>query len=112
LLLRLHRASPSGLFVAAIMVIVLSPSDNAGVYANEKGDVLAEEGTRVPAPLWVRVTLVALPPKLLPVTVTGVIPQVLPVRLLRVTVGPFIHPHETLNGTPDFSHPEEFFAVI
>jgi len=98
--------------VVAVIVIVLPPSDNAGVYSNENGETAEDEGTRVPAPLCVRVTFVALPPKVLPDMVTGAIPHVLPVRLLSVTVGPLTQPHDTENGTPDLSHPDEFLTVI
>ena len=46
-----------------------------------------EAGLTVPAPFSVIVTLVALPPKVLPLTVTGVEPQVFPMVLLKETVG-------------------------
>jgi len=45
---------------------------------NEKGDEVEEEGLTDPAPFSVRATLVALPPNVLPVIVTGVVPHVDP----------------------------------
>jgi hypothetical protein len=53
---------------------------------------------------------VALPPKLFPVTVTGVIPQVLPVVLASVRVGGLIHPHDTANTDPFVVHPAAFLT--
>jgi hypothetical protein len=46
------------------------------------------------------VTLVALPPNVLPATVTGAVPQVLPEEELRTTAGVLIHPHDTGNMVP------------
>ena len=46
-----------------------------------------DEGLIVPAPFSVIVTLVALPPKVLSLTVTGAIPHVFPLLLFSVTVG-------------------------
>jgi hypothetical protein len=79
---------------------------------NAKGFVAAGRGLTVPAPSSFIVTLVALPPKLLPLTVTGAMPHVLPLLLLRVTDGAFIHPHDTEKLTPVFVHPDVFFTVI
>jgi hypothetical protein len=78
----------------------------------ENGETADERGFKMPAPFEAIVTFVALPPKLLPATVTGVIPQVAPVRLLRRTVGPLTQPHETVKGVPVLSHPDEFLTVI
>jgi hypothetical protein len=58
------------------------------------------------------VTLVALPPKLLPVTVTAVIPQVLPDVLLSVTVGGLIHPQVTVKRVPVVVQPDAFLTDI
>ncbi len=69
-------------------------------------------GFTVPAPFSVIVTLPALPPKVFPDTVIGVIPQVLPLILLRVTVGPLTHPHDTLKTVPVVVHPEAFITVM
>jgi len=46
-----------------------------------------DEGLTVPAPFSVIVTLVALPPKVLPLTVTDAVPHVFPLLLFNVTVG-------------------------
>ena len=50
--------------------------------------------------------------KTFPLTVTGVVPHVLPFMLLSVRVGPFTHPHETENVLPVVVHPEAFLTVI
>jgi hypothetical protein len=54
---------------------------------NANGLALDVAGLTVPAPFSDIVTLVALPPKVFPLTVTGVVPHVLPLMLLSVTVG-------------------------
>lgn len=54
----------------------------------------------------------APPPKVLPLTVTGVVPQVLPEVLLNTKVGGLAHPHDTVNGLPVFEQPDEFLTVI
>ena len=46
----------------------------------------------LPAPFSVTVTDVALPPKVFPLTVIGEIPHVLPLVLLKVSVGEFTQP--------------------
>ena len=79
---------------------------------NVKGDTSDVVGLNAPAPFSVIVMLVALPPKVLPFTVTGVMLQVLPLLLLSVTVGGFAHPHDTEKMTPVVVHPEEFLTVI
>lgn len=79
---------------------------------NEKGVVLVDSGIRVPYPFSANVTLVALPPKVLLVTVTGSVPHVLPLVLLRVRVGGLAHPQDTENTGPVVVHPEEFITVI
>jgi hypothetical protein len=53
---------------------------------------------------------VALPPKVLPLTVTGVVPHVLPVVALSVTVGGLTHPQVTVNIAPDVVQPEAFLT--
>ena len=65
----------------------------------------------MPAPFSVIVTLVALV-NILPVTVTGVVPQVLPLKLARVRPGALGHPHETVKLAPGVEHPEAFLTVI
>jgi len=77
------------------MIIVLPASATSGVYVNANGLTVDDNGLTVPAPFSVIVTLVALPPKLLPLTVTGRLAHVFPDIELKVTVGGFIHPHVT-----------------
>ena len=48
----------------------------------------------------------------LPLTVTGPVPQVLPVMLARVRDGPLAHPHDTEKVLPVVVHPEAFLTVI
>lgn len=79
---------------------------------NEKGDVLDEVGLTLPAPSSVMVTDVADPPKVLSLTVTGSVPHVLPDVLLRVSVGGFVHPHDTSKGSPLVVQPKEFLTVM
>jgi hypothetical protein len=62
-----------------------------GVYVNANGDVVAEVGVTEPSPFSVSVTFVAPPPNLFPLIVTDVNPHVLPLVLLKVTVGGFTH---------------------
>ena len=58
------------------------------------------------------VTLVALPPKEFPLTVTAVVPQVPPLILPRVTAGGLTQPQEISKLFPVVVHPEEFLTVI
>lgn len=81
--------------MVTVTVTVLPISPAAGVYVNENGDTVVLPGLTVPAPLSLIVTCVALPPKVLAATVTGVVPQVDPLALLNVTVGPLTQPHDT-----------------
>jgi hypothetical protein len=53
---------PCGLLVVTVIVTDLPASSTAGLYVNEKGDVVAEDGLTVPKPFSVIVTLVAEPP--------------------------------------------------
>ena len=71
-----------------------------------------EDGLSKPDPVVVIVTLVALPPNVLPLIVTGAVPQVLPLMLLSVRDGPFTHPHDTEKLLPVVVHPVVFFTVI
>lgn len=57
-------------------------------------------------------TLVALPPNVLLVTVTGSVPHVLPPVLLSVSVGGLAHPQVTENTGPVVVHPKLFLTVI
>jgi multidrug efflux pump subunit AcrA (membrane-fusion protein) len=76
------------------------------------GDEEAEAELSDPAPFSVIVTLEALPPKVFPLTVIAVVPQVLPLVLLNATAGGFAQPHDTEKLVPVVSHPEEFLTVI
>jgi hypothetical protein len=76
-----------GLFVVTVIVTVWPASPDAGVYVNEKGEELADEGLTEPCPSVEIVTCVALPPKTLLVTVTGTGSHVVPLAELRFTVG-------------------------
>ena len=65
----------------------------------------------VPAPLDDIVTVVAFA-NVFPLIVTGVNPQVIPLRLLKETDGPLAHPHETEKLPPIVIHPEAFLTLI
>ena len=99
------QGDPSGLFVVTVIVTTFPASAAAGVYVNENGDVVDEDGVTLPDPFSVIVTAVALPPNEFPVTVLGVIPHVLPVVLLSESVGGFVHPHDTSKLGPIVVHP-------
>ena len=58
---------------------------------NENGDFDTEAGLTEPEPFSVIVTFLAPPPKVFPLIVKAVRPHVLPLRLLKVTVGGFEH---------------------
>jgi len=77
------------------MITVLPASPAEGVYVNANGFKSVTEGVTIPAPFTVIVTLVALPPNELPLTVTGIELHVLPLELLSETVGGFEHVHKT-----------------
>jgi hypothetical protein len=106
------QGTPSGLLVVTVIVTILPASPAAGVYWKEKGDTLVEEVNKVPEPLPVIITLVALPPKVLPLTVTAAVPHVLPLVLFRVKVGGFAHPQETEKGAPVVVHFDAFITVM
>ena len=72
--------------------------------------MLADDGFTVPAPLSVKVTLVAVPPKLFPVTVTAIVPHVLALLLLSVIIGGLIHPQDTEKRVPEVVHPPAFLT--
>jgi hypothetical protein len=105
------QGDPKGLSVVTVIITVLPASPARGVYVNANGEVPEEAGVTDPAPFSVIVTDVALVNVLL-LTVTGSVPQVLPVMLLRVRVGPFEHPHDTEKVLPVVVHPEAFLTVI
>jgi hypothetical protein len=72
-----EQGEPFGLLVVTVIVTVFPTSWLVGVYVNENGEVFAEAGIIEPLPFPVIVTAVALPPKVFPVTETGVNSQVL-----------------------------------
>jgi hypothetical protein len=86
------HGQPDGLLLVTVIMTVFPISLLLGVYINVKGVLFAEAGVTEPLPFSVIVTFVALPPKVLSPTVTGVMPQMLPLLLLSLTVGPFTHP--------------------
>jgi hypothetical protein len=58
------------------------------------------------------VTAVALPPKVLPLTVTAEVPHVLPLILLSDTMGGLTQPQDTEKDEPVDVHPAKFLTVI
>jgi hypothetical protein len=78
---------------------------------NENGEEFSEEGLTEPAPFSVIVTDVALV-KVLPLIVTGPVPQVVPLLPERESCGSLAHPHETENAAPVDVHPALFLTVI
>ena len=105
------HGGPEGLSVVTVIVTVLPASPAAGVYVNVNVDVTVEDGLTVPAPFVVIATEFALA-NVLPFTVTGAVPQVLPLMLLSETAGPFTQPHETEKLLPVVVHPETLRTVI
>lgn len=103
-----EHGEPSGLFVVTVIKTVLPLSELPGVYVKLKEGVVADEGLTVPAPFSVIVTLVALPLKVFPETVTAVVPQVVSLVALRITAGALTQPHETPKIPVVVTHPAEF----
>ena len=96
-----------------VTVIVTIPASlAAGAYVKSNGDVPVGDELIEPVPFAVMVTNVALPENVLPLTVTGEVPQVLPLMLLNVSDGPFSHPHDTEKLFPVVVQPEVFITVI
>jgi hypothetical protein len=104
------HGEPKGLSVVTVRITISPPSAATGVYVNENGDTADDTGFKVPAPFEVIITLVAEPLKVFPVTVTTVVPQTLPVLLLKVTAGGFIHSHDTVKRVPVVVHPGAFLT--
>ena len=77
-----------------------------------KGDAVAVTGATAPPPFSVIVTLVELPPKVLPLTVTAMMPQVLPAVAPRVRSGGLTQPQLTEKMDPVVVQPEELRTVI
>lgn len=78
----------------------------------EKGEVDEDAGVTDPPPFSVIATLVALPPKVLPLTVTAVTPHVLPEVAPRVNRGGFAQPQLTENVAPVVVQPDELRTVM
>ncbi len=74
------------------------------------GVVLVDMISKLPSPLWLRLTLVALPPKVFPLTVTASVEQVLPLIELKLKVGGLVQPQLTVTVVADDTHPEAFLA--
>ena len=110
--LQREQGDPNGLLVVTVMITVLPLSPAAGVYVNENGEAVTDDGFTDPAPFSVIVTLVALPPKVLSETVTGAVPHVLPLSELRIRRGGFIHPQETAKMLPTVVHPCIFLTAM
>lgn len=75
-------------------------SADTGVYVNENGELVTVAGLTVPAPLVEIEREVALPPNLLPLTVTAAVPQVSPDVEERLIEGALTHPQATLKSLP------------
>jgi hypothetical protein len=97
--------------VISEIITVFPASASAGVYVNPNGDVPDEPGVTEPAPFAVIVTEVAFV-NVLPVTVIGVVEQVLPFVAASTREGPFAHPHDTMKLTPVDEQPEALRTVI
>lgn len=105
------QGAPNGLFVVIVIVTVFPSSPDDGVYVKLNGDEPEVPGLTVPLPSCVIVIRVALV-NVFPLTLTSVVPHVFPLMLLRVSVGPLTHPHDTEKLGPVEIHPEEFLTVI
>ena len=73
--------------MVTVIVTTFPASPTAGVYVKLNGEAFALPGFTLPKPLWLRLTAVALPPKVLPLTVIGFMSQVDPSFELRITTG-------------------------
>ena len=75
------------------------------------GEVVVEDGVRVPRPVVVMVTVVALV-KVLPPMEAGDVPHVLPVVEESVRVGGVAQPQATLNVLPAVVQSEVVFLTV
>ena len=94
-----------------VIITVLPASPATGVYVKANGEVPAVTGNTEPRPFSVIVTVVAFV-NVLPLTVTGSVPHVLPMILLSARVGPLEHPQDTVKLLPVAVQPEAFLTVI
>jgi hypothetical protein len=104
------HGTPKGLSVVTVNITVVPSSAGDGVYVKSNADPEVDE--IVPEPLDVIVTDVALPENVLPVTVTGEMPHVLPLILPSASAGPFGHPHDTEKLDPDVEQPVTVFETV
>jgi hypothetical protein len=88
---------PRGLSVVALIITILPLSPAEGVYVNENGEAIKVVALKDPDPFEVRVTLVALPENVFPVTVIGDVPHVLSLAMLSESFGAFTQPQFTAN---------------
>jgi hypothetical protein len=105
------QGAPEGLSVVKVIITVLPASAATGVYVNANGDAPAEEEVTEPAPFSVIITEVAFV-NVLPLTIMGVVPHVLPLMLLKEREGAFGQPHDTVKLLPVVVQPAAFFTVI
>jgi hypothetical protein len=75
------------------------------------GEVVVEDGVRVPGPVVVIVTVVALV-KVFPLIIAGAVPHVLPVEVDSVSEGGVAQPHATFNVLPTVVQSEVVFLTV
>ena len=105
------HGAPDGLSVVTVMITVFPTSASDGVYVKLKVDEVDEAGLTVPEPSEVMVTFVAFE-KVFPLILTAVVPQVLPMILVRFTAGAFEHPHDTEKLVPGVTQPAASLTVM
>lgn len=105
-----EHGEPCGLLEVTVINTVFPLSEAEGVYVKLNGETVPEVCVTFPPPFSVTVTLVAVPPNVFPLTVTGVVPQVLPAVELSITLGGFMHPHETAKIPVVVTQPAEFLT--
>ena len=97
--------------VAKFIVTVVPASAAVGVYVKLKGDVVVEAGVRIPSPAVVIVTVLAFR-NVLPLTVIGDVPQVLPDVAESVREGGVAQPQATLKELPAVVQSEVVFLTV
>jgi len=106
-----EQGDPNGLSVVIVKSTVFPKSPTVGVYVKVNGVEFAVVVFIDPDPLCVMVTIVALV-NVFPLMVTGVVPQVFPLVLLKLIAGAFVHPHDTVKLFPVVVQPEAFRTVM
>jgi len=106
------HGSPFGLSVVKVIVTVLPASLIPGLYVKEKGELFILPGLTEPLPFSVTVTCVALPPKVLSLTVIDDVTHVVPSVLLKLSVGLSTQPQSTWKDAPSVIHPDPFLTLI